>query len=144
MTEEEVLNLAVDICKEFEGFKAYEYICPAGIKTIGYGTTRDYPEGPITEQEATELLKRDLKENLKYIKFYAPNLTDHKLAAILSWVYNLGIGNFKSSTMLKRIKVGKHKEAATELLRWDKANGKPLAGLTRRRKREHDIYLGIS
>jgi len=143
VTEEEVLDLATEICKEFEGFKANEYICPAGIKTIGYGTTRNYSTNTITKEEAIELLKRDLKENLNYVKLYAPNLADHKLAAILSWVYNLGVGNFKSSTMLKRIQEGDHEEAAKEMLRWNKANGKPLKGLTRRRKREHDIYLGI-
>lgn len=142
MTDDEAVNFAAEICKEFEGFEPNEYICPAGVKTIGYGTTRDYPDGSITEEQATVLLRRDLSETLNAVKLYAPNLEGAKLAAILSWVYNLGIGNFKSSTMLKRILENNHEEAANELIRWDKADGKPLAGLTRRRKREQQIYLG--
>jgi lysozyme len=134
------IEKAANLCKEFEGFKAEEYICPAGVPTIGFGTTRDYPKGPITEEQATELLERDLEQACERVQRYAPDLTDNRLAAILSWVYNLGIGNFVNSTMLKKIRENDHEAAAQELLRWDKVNGKPMAGLTRRRKAEYDLY----
>lgn len=140
---------SIDIIKEFEGFSSKPYLCPAGVPTIGYGSTR-YADGtkvkltdkPITKEEAHRLLFDTLGqyENAIHKNVYAP-ITQNMFDALVSFTYNVGVGNFKNSTLLKKLNKADYHGAATELLRWNKAGGKVLAGLTRRREAERKLFL---
>ncbi len=140
----------LDLIKSFEGFSSVPYRCPAGVPTIGYGTT--YYEGgrhvtmndkPISKERATEILKHQIDDVYgssvnRYVTRY---MTQNQFDAMASFAYNLGSGALKSSTLLRKVNKLKDEEAALQFLRWDKAGGKKLAGLTRRRKAESKLYL---
>ena len=142
-----VINQAgLDLIKRFEGLRLEAYLCPAGVATIGYGSTGDsvYLGMAITEKEAEDLLRLDLTRfedciscNVKVV------LTDNEYAALVSWAFNTGCGAVKSSTLLRRLNAGEPKERviSEELMRWNKVNGEPLEGLTRRRQAEVDLAL---
>jgi len=140
----------LDMIKHFESFRSEPYLCSAGVPTIGYGTT--YYKGgvkvtlqddAIDKNEATDLLRTQVDKI--YGKAVNDNLTvevtQNQWDALVSFTYNLGGSNFKRSTLLKRVNEGKNNKAGDEFLRWDKAGGKVLAGLTRRRKAERKLYL---
>lgn len=142
------IAIAANMCREFEGFRARPYLCPAGVPTIGYGATF-YLDGrkvtmkdaPITRKQAEELLENMLvKTFLPAVLRQCPNLKDaapERLAAILDWTYNLGEGNLASSTLRKRLLEDNWPAACTEILRWNKGpDRKPLPGLVRRREAE--------
>jgi lysozyme len=135
------------LIKEFEGFRATAYLCPAGVWTVGYGTTRINGKSvkehtKITTQEADDLLEQDLKRFEDGIKkLVSVELTQNQFDALVSFVYNLGIGSLQKSTLLKKLNAGHFEEAANEFLKWDKADGKKLSGLTRRRTAERELFL---
>jgi len=135
------------LIREFEGFRATAYLCPAGVWTVGYGTTRINgskvtKDTRVTTDEADVFLEQDLKTFEDAVSInVGVELTQNQFDALVCFVYNLGIGNFKKSTLLKKINAGKLEEAANEFLKWDKADGKKLAGLTRRRKAERELFL---
>jgi lysozyme len=143
-------SIAVDLICEFEGLELKQYYCPANFSTIGYGSTRfidggDVPVGAIiTEQIARDLLQRDLKEFVSSLRSLVNvKLTGKQIAALTSFVYNLGAGALAESTLLKRLNAGESREAiAAEFLKWDKADGQQLPGLTRRRRAESDLWVG--
>ena len=132
----------VELVKHFEGFEDTAYLCPANVWTIGYGRTRNVKEGDrITEPQA----ERDLLEELEEFKHQVLNsvkveLKQNELEALTSWTYNLGVGNLKSSTLLKKLNAGSKDEVPAEMLRWNKASGKVLAGLTKRREAEAELW----
>ena len=132
----------VELIKYFEGFEDTAYLCPANVWTIGYGRTRNVKEGDrITEPQA----ERDLLEELEEFKHQVLHsvkveLTQNELDALTSWTYNLGVGNLKSSTLLKKLNAGSKDEVPAEMLRWNKASGKVLAGLTKRREAEAELW----
>jgi len=133
------------LIKSFESFSPTLYLCPAGKPTIGYGhVVRGAGiDEPITESQAVALLADDCRTveiYLNAINLPAP-LTQHEFDALVSFCFNVGLGAFDKSTMLKKLKAGAITGAANEFLRWDNVNGKPLAGLTRRRKAERDLFL---
>ncbi len=145
-----VINQAgLDLIKAFEGLRLEAYLCPAGVATIGYGSTGDnvYLGMTITEKEAEDLLRLDLTrfEDCISCQVKVP-LTDNEYAALVSWAFNTGCGAVKSSTLLRRLNAGEPKARviSEELMRWDKVNGEPLEGLTRRRKAEVDLALNGS
>ena len=140
----------LNLIKEFEGFEGKAYYDPVGVLTIGYGHTNLSGQPPkvvpgltISEPEASKLLVRLLdkvyepavKKNVKV------PLTENQYGALVSWTYNLGEGNLKKSTMLKRLNAGDYEGAADEMLKWNRAGGKVLRGLTRRRKAERALFL---
>lgn len=135
------------LIKEFEGYRATAYICPAGVVTIGYGTTQILGKPvllgmQITTDEADRFLEEDLKKFETSInKNVLVELTQNQFDALVAFVYNVGIGNFTKSTLLKKLNAGKISEAANEFLKWNKANKKVLAGLTRRRTAERELFL---
>lgn len=141
------LEIASSFVKEYEGFSATPYLCPAGYWTIGYGhlCNKDHP--PITKEEATTYLIKDMSVALKAVQKYCPNIVDDnaKVAALTSWTFNLGAGSLASSTMRKRIIEGNFTAAAREMQRWNKATVKGkkvvLRGLVRRRKTEAHLFL---
>jgi len=140
----------LELIKSFEGFKSAPYKCPANIPTIGYGATF-YPNGKkvtmtdthITELEATNLLKETLKSFEQYVDSYCrDDINQNQFDAIVSFCYNLGPSNLKSSTLLKKINTNPSDPTIkNEFLKWNKAGGKVLAGLTRRRQAEADLYF---
>lgn len=143
------LKIATDIAKVFEGFRSKPYLCPASVPTVGYGSTF-YPSGekvrltdrPITEAEALSYLEHEMKRCVSSAIKYCPVLStnDYKLGAIADFVYNLGAGNLQISTLRRKINLNDWEGAKKQLLRWNKAGGRVLRGLQRRREMEC-LYL---
>lgn len=140
------LELAAELCKKFEGFSSKAYICPAGIPTIGYGSTY-YANGvkvtmndpPMTEKEAYALLMVELEHT--YLQGVIRNcpilLTDErKCNSLVSFTYNLGVGRLQTSTLKRKINAQDWEGAKEQLMLWNKGGGKVLLGLTRRRQAE--------
>jgi len=133
-----------DIIRQSEGLRLTAYLCPAGKLTIGYGHTGpDVKTGmTITEDQANALLSQDLVTAEKAISgAVSVTITDNQFSALVSFVFNLGAGNFLGSTLLKKLNANDIFGAADEFPRWNKVNGKVLAGLTRRREAEKALFL---
>jgi len=132
-----------NLLKKFEGCKLKAYKCPADVWTIGYGHTSaagepDVTEGlVITQEEAEAILKRDL---VKYEKPVASlvkvDLTQHQFDVLVDFAYNAGVGNLKTSTLLKKVNANDFDAVPAELMKWTKGGGKVLPGLVRRRQAE--------
>jgi lysozyme len=137
------------LIKEFEGCKLLSYKCPAGVWTIGIGSTRYADGSPVkanqalpNEEAALMLLTKTVAAYEHTVDTVGVELTQNEYDALVSLCYNIGSGNFVSSTLVKMLKAGEPKsEVAKQFLRWDKAGGKPLAGLTRRRNAEAELFL---
>ena len=135
---------------KFEGLRLKPYLCSAKIPTIGYGNTY-YPDGKrvtlldkdITKQQAFDMFKEVANRFAKRVDaLVTSNINQNQFNALVSFAYNVGTGNFSSSTLLK--KVNKNPDDLTikdEFLRWNKAGGKVLNGLTNRRNEEADLYF---
>jgi lysozyme len=134
----------VSLIKKFEGCRLTSYWCPAGVLTIGYGTTRNVSVGQkITQKQAEEFLIKDCMEIYEGLKAhsYCSDLNDHELGALLSFIYNLGMNNFLNSTLKKYLAQGRKAWAADEFVKWNKARGQVLPGLTKRRLAERELFL---
>jgi len=133
----------LELIKDFEGFYAEAYICPAGVWTIGYGHTKDVHKGQwVSRQQAEELLQEDLEEAQEAVERYIEvPLTDNQFAALVSFTFNLGAGNLKTSTLLRKLNAGDYDAVPSELARWIKAGGKTLTGLVRRRAAETELFM---
>ena len=137
------MNPAVPIIKEFEGCKLKAYKCPADVWTIGYGHTDGVKEGDeITQQEADRLLASDVDLFTSGVKrLVTSDINPNQLGALVSFAFNLGLGNLRHSTLLKLVNAGDFVGAANQFPRWNKAGGKVLPGLVRRRKAEKQLFL---
>jgi len=134
----------IEFIKRFEGFSPVEYLCPAGKKTIGYGHVVLDREsfGKITETQGAEILSKDVETTERVVREYVKvPLSVNQYDALCSFVYNLGEGNFRRSTLLKELNLRNYQKAADEFGRWVKANGKKLPGLERRRTEEKEMFL---
>jgi lysozyme len=134
----------IDLLKNFEGIELKAYLCPAGILTIGYGSTGQHvkPGMTITEREAETLLRSDLQRFERCVEASVKvPLTDNQFAALVCFTFNVGEAAFKSSTLLKLLNQGDYEAVPAQLLRWNKAGGKVLNGLTRRREAEGALFL---
>jgi lysozyme len=138
---------AIDIVAHFEGFRPEAYLCPAGVYTMGYGSTRTADGVPVkpgmrvSEAEARALLMRDLAGAARAVTaLVSVPLADHERAALISFVYNVGQGAFSSSTMLRMLNAGDKSGAAAQFSRWNRAKGKVLPGLVRRRAAEAALF----
>ena len=140
------LELAASLCRQFEGFRSKPYLCPAGVPTIGYGSTY-YGDGrkvtlndlPTTQEEAYVLLMHELEHTyLPGVLRNCPILaTDEKKCnAIVDFVYNLGIGRLQTSTLKRKINSQEWEAAQEQLMLWTKGGGKVLPGLLKRRQAE--------
>ena len=132
----------IDLVKFFEGFESKAYLCPAGVWTIGYGRTKNVKEGDMVNELQAE---RDLLEELEefgeqVLSVVRVSIKQHQFDALVSWTYNLGVGNLQSSTLLKKLNSGDKNSVPSEMVRWNKAAGKVLAGLTRRREAEAKLW----
>ncbi|MEG4149264.1 lysozyme [Microcoleus sp. Pol12B5] len=133
------------LIKEFEGCQLEAYLCPAGVPTIGYGHTFAVEMGQtISEAEADALLRKDLKDAEESVDLLvAVPINDNQFSALTSFVFNVGSGAFERSTMLSMLNANAGADTvAAQFLRWNKANGEELSGLTRRRHAERALFLG--
>ena len=139
--------LDLSIIKKFEGLKLSAYICPAGVPTIGYGNTR-YPDGSkvkigdrITLQQAEDYLRIDAERRL--IAMDLPvGLNWNQRSALVSFAFNVGVGAWNRSTLRKKILADqKDSTIRNEFMKWNRAGGQVLNGLTKRRKAEADLYF---
>lgn len=135
---------AITLIRHFEGCRLDAYLCPAGVWTIGYGHTFGVKQGDVIDQEAAEaLLIEDLEEFEGYVTAFCKcSLEQHQFDALVSWVFNLGPGNFESSTLLRRLNDGDLGAVPDEIRRWNKAGGRVLDGLVRRREAEAVMFEG--
>ena len=139
MMRMKISNNGISLIKQFEGCKLKAYRCPAGVPTIGYGHTKGVKMGQaITQEQAEEYLREDLEkyENnvMKYFNKYKWN--QNEFDALVSFAYNLG-----SIDQLTAGGTRSRKEIAEKMLQYNKANGKELAGLVKRRKAEQELFL---
>ena len=134
---------AYELIKQFEGLRLKAYLCPAGIWTIGYGHTSGVsPNSFITIQEADEYLHRDVATIEMQLNKLNLSLRQCQWDAIVSFVFNVGIGNFKASTLLAKIRINPDDNSIMdEFLRWVYANGKVMRGLQKRRLTEMKLYF---
>ena len=140
----------LDLIKSFEGFRSKPYHCSAGVSTIGYGST--YYEGgrhvkmsdtPVSKARATQILEHQVNNvySSSVNRYVTVPLTQNQFDALVSFTYNLGAGALRSSTLLKKLNQGNYKRAAEEFLKWDRAGGKRLKGLTKRRRAEAKLFF---
>lgn len=138
------------LIKLFEGLSLKPYLCSAKVPTIGYGSTFYennkkvlMSDPPITKQRADELLQISADRfAAKVVNLVKKPITQNQLNALTSFAYNLGSGALASSTLLKKVNVNPNDlTIRNEFLRWNKANGVALKGLTNRRIKEADLYF---
>ena len=144
MTLMKISQKGIDLIKKFEGCKLYAYRDSVGVATIGYGHTKGVKMGMgITQQQAETFLKEDIVPIERILNGMGKNYTQNQFDALVSWIFNLGQGNFKSSTMYKYI-VAKRSdiEITDQMVKWHNAGGKPLLGLKKRRAEEANMFLG--
>jgi lysozyme len=135
------------IIKQYEGFSANPYICPAGKITIGYGHTiltgEKFPSGGISDKIAESLLKQDVAIAERAInRLVIIKLLQNQFDALVSFVYNIGGKAFGKSTLLRLINENKQEMAAAEFSKWIFAGGVVQNGLIRRRTEEKSLFIG--
>ncbi len=130
------------LIRQFEGLRLSAYKDAVGVKTIGYGTTKGVKMGDtITREEADRLLCEDAQRFADHIDAVVKvPLNQNQIDALVALVYNIGPAAFGKSTMLKLINQGLLEDAALQFVRWNKAGGQVLAGLTRRRVAEKALF----
>ena len=129
--------------KEFEGLRLKAYQCPRGVWTIGYGHTAGVKPGMvITEAQAEEYLKADLIAFERYLNGLGLDLNQNQFDALVSFIYNVGTGNFFNSTLLRKVRANPlDNSIMDEFLRWVYSKGRVLPGLQRRRLAEMKLYF---
>lgn len=139
----------LSLIKSFEGFSSRPYLCPAGVWTIGYGSTRLADGSPVTkstpivsEEDATKLLEGTLEAYERAVDAAVDvSINQNQFDALVSLCYNIGTGNLSKSTLIRVLNLGNSIKAADEFLRWNKVKGKPIKGLTIRREEERKLFL---
>jgi len=142
-------NACLDLIKQSEGFRAEPYLCPAGVPTIGYGSTR-YADGrpvnlkdpAITKAQADTIMLATLQEYQAAVSRYVTvPLTQNQFDALVDFSYNAGAQNLRTSTLLKLLNQKEYALAANEFERWVYGNGEKLPGLVKRRALEKALFL---
>ena len=130
------------LIKKFEGCRLEAYYCSGGVLTIGYGHTGGVKESDtITQEEAEKLLRADVFKFEEYVEDNVMvELDQSQFDALVAWTFNLGPGNLRESTMLKRLNEADYASVPSEMKRWNKAGGKTLDGLIRRRNAEALLF----
>ena len=140
------VEVAAALCRQFEGFRARPYICPAGYATQGFGTVNK-PDGtkvkmsdpPISRETAEQWLQATLlRDYLPGVLAASPILAQYPtaLGALTSWAYNLGVPRYRASTLRRRVNEEDWEGAKAEMLKWVFGGGKKLPGLVKRRSAE--------
>jgi lysozyme len=144
----EVNKAGRDLIKKFEGCKLRAYKCPAGLWTIGYGNTF-YEDGTkvkqgdvITQQQAENYFNAIVDDFAKKVDaLVKSNVSENNFSALVSFTFNVGIGNFQRSTLLRKVNANpKDATIPAEFRKWVRANGEVLKGLVRRREAEAKLY----
>jgi lysozyme len=144
----EVNKAGRDLIKKFEGCKLKAYKCPAGLWTISWGLTF-YPDGAkvkegdvITQQQAEDYFNAIVDDFAKKVDaLIKSNVTDNNFSALVSFAYNVGMGNFRRSTLLRKVNANpKDPSIRAEFQKWTRANNVVLKGLVRRREAEAKLY----
>ena len=140
----EISEEGLSLIKKFEGCELTAYQDSVDVWTIGYGHTKGVEDGQeITQEEAEEMLASELDEYEGYINDLVEcDLEQCQFDALVAWVYNLGPTNLRSSTMLKRLNSNDLEDVPNQIKRWNKAGGKVLNGLVRRREAEALLFEG--
>ena len=133
----------IDLVKSFEGFSAKAYRCPADIPTLGYGFTKGVQMGDtIIREEADKCFLEELTDYEGEVAYLLKEpATDNQSAALTSLAYNVGLGAFGHSTVLREHNLGNFQAAADAFRMWVKGGGKVLPGLVARREAERSLYL---
>lgn len=138
----------ISLIKQFEGCKLTAYQDSVGVWTIGYGWTQPVDGKPIRagmtikQETAERLLKTGLVSYESDVsRLVKVGLSQGQFDALVSFTYNLGARSLSTSTLLRKLNAGDYAGAADEFLRWNKAGGKVLNGLTRRREAERALFL---
>ena len=139
-----ISNPGLALIEGFEGYEADWYNDVVGVRTIGYGWTGKLPDGyiaPLSKAQARSLLRETVGSYEECVrKSVEVGINQNQFDAMVSFTYNLGCANLKSSTLLKKVNKGDFAGATKEFPRWNKAGVRVLAGLTRRRKAEADLF----
>ncbi len=139
----------LNLIRESEGFRSAPYLCPAGIPTIGYGSTH-YADGspvrmtdqPISETLATEIMRTTLAGYEDAVSRYVQvTVNQNQFDALVDFAYNAGTQNLKTSTLLKLLNQGKYDAASREFAKWVYGGGKKLGGLVARRTLESNLFM---
>jgi lysozyme len=138
----EISQEGIALIKKFEGCELEAYKCAAGVWTIGYGSTKGVKENDsISQEDADKLLMDELKEYESYVNdFVEVNLEQNQFDSLCSFCYNLGPQSLKSSTLLKVLNAKDYEGVPAQIKRWNKAGGKVLQGLVRRREAESLLF----
>ena len=136
-------NVCIDAIKSFEGFRSKAYKCPAGVWTCGHGTTKNItPKTTCSKQQAEQWLREDIEPIENYLNKINICTTQGQFDALTDFIYNLGIGNFSKSTLLKYILAKRPTEQIlNQFMRWVYAGGKKLKGLVKRREWECQTWI---
>lgn len=145
-----ITEKGLNLLKQLEGFKSKPYLCQAGKATIGFGTTFyengkpvSITDSEITIAKATDLLKNTLKKYEAIVSsLLSKTLNEQQFDALVLLSYNIGLGAFSNSTLLKKVNANPNDPLIKEeFLKWINISGKPSTGLTNRRKKEIDLYF---
>lgn len=136
-------SVAFDFVAKFEGLKLKAYKCPANVWTIGYGHTQGVREGDkITNEEAEMMLIEDLNAIARQVARYINMpVSEGQFIALLSFAFNCGVNALARSSILRYLNQGEINRAADSFLLWNKAGGKVMAGLVKRREAERELFL---
>lgn len=136
----------LSLIKSFEGLRLLAYRDAVGVWTIGYGATRGVKPGmSITKEQAERMLFNDVQRFEPEVeRLVQVPLSANQWDALVSFTYNLGAANLESSTLLRKLNAGDYAGAAEQFPRWNKAGGKVLPGLVRRREAERVLFLGAA
>lgn len=142
----ELSSKGLELIKRFEGRRlvAYKPVASEPYYTIGYGHCGpDIKKGQIIDQaKADELLKQDIQKFVRGVNLLVRNVNQNQFDALVSFAYNCGLGSLKASTLLRMVISKRYDAAASEFKRWNRAGGKVLLGLTRRREAERALFMG--
>ena len=138
----EINEAALEIIKRNEGCRLTAYRDVVGIPTIGYGHIEGVFMGmAITQEEADQLLREDVSKFERGVESKIETATENQFSAMVSLSYNIGLGGFGRSTVLRKHNEEDYEAAADAFLMWNKSGGKVYKGLVRRRGEERDLYL---
>ena len=137
-----VNEAGIALVKEYEGLRLRPYQCPGKVWTIGYGHTRTVTPGiVITQEQAEQFLQEDMEIAARAVsRLVQVPLGDNQFAALCCFVFNVGIGNFEASTLLRLLNRGWYEQVPAQLMRWNKVKGEELGGLSRRRAAEGRLW----
>jgi lysozyme len=145
MTDIARIGLAgLDLIKDFEGWRATAYLCPANVWTIGYGSTGAHvrPGMTITKERGEALLRADLARfEASVTRAVTVDVSQNQYDAMVSLAFNIGIAGFGRSSVLRHVNARNWQAAAKAFALWNKGGGRVLAGLVRRREAEAKLFL---